>query len=138
MHAQVIQLPLIAGRLILNPSDKDALAYVNSIPRDDEGPVFREPWEAQAFAMALALHEKGHFTWPEWAEVLSAELKAVGANQRGEDYYLYWLAALEKIVVAKNIAVDTELNSRKSAWDRAAKATPHGEPIVLGREKQSH
>ena len=87
--------------------------------------------------MTLALHEAGHFNWPEWAQVLSSELKAAGPNQRGKDYYLHWLAALEKIVVAKNITVHTELKNRKDAWDRAAKATPHGEPIVLGRDKQT-
>lgn len=107
-----------------------------SLPRDDEGPVFREPWEAQAFAMAVNLHARGHFTWPEWADALSNEIKTVGADDEGDDYYVYWLAALEKLVVAKNLASKSELTTRKDAWDRAARATPHGEPIVLGRALQ--
>ena len=105
-----------------------------SLPRDEEGPVFREPWEAQAFAMAVNLHARGHFTWREWAEALSKEIKAAGATDDGDDYYVYWLAALEKLVAAKNLASESEMTARKDAWDRAARATPHGEPIVLGRE----
>ena len=107
-----------------------------SLPRDDDGPVFREPWEAQAFAMAVDLHGGGYFTWPEWAEALSAEIKAAGATDTGDDYYLYWLAALEKLVTAKNLLSAADLGTRKDAWDRAARATPHGEPIVLGRDRE--
>ncbi len=123
----------IAGSLILKSRD-EVLSAVPSLPRDKDGPVFREPWEAQAFAMTVALHEAGHFTWPEWAEALGAELSAAGAEQSGEDYYLRWLSALEKVLAAKHITSQSELLERKTAWDRAAKATPHGEPIELGRE----
>src|SRR6201982_1859756 len=79
---------------------------VPSIPRDAEGPVFREPWEAQAFAMALALHERGLFTWPEWAATLADEIKraqAAGDPDTGETYYRHWLNALERIVAAKGV-----------------------------------
>src|SRR6516225_9675364 len=78
-----------------------------SIPRDAEGPVFREPWEAQAFAMALALHERGLFTWPEWAATLADEIKraqAAGDPDTGETYYRHWLNALERMVAAKGLA----------------------------------
>src|SRR5262249_894852 len=77
-----------------------AAEAVPSIPRDDDGPVFRAPWEAQAFAMALALHERGLFSWPEWAAMLAAEIKraqAAGDPDTGETYYLHWLAALERM-----------------------------------------
>ena len=116
---------------------KQSEAEIGSSPRipiDDDGPVFREPWEAQAFALAIALYEKECFTWKEWANALSQELKAAGETQSGDDYYLCWLAALEKLLVGKDIAAHSELLSRKNAWARAAAATPHGEPIVLGRE----
>ena len=76
------------------------------IPRDADGPVFREPWEAQAFAMALALHERGVFTWPEWAAALAAEIKraqAAGDPDTGETYYRHWLAALERLVAEKGV-----------------------------------
>lgn len=96
-------------------------------------PVFKAPWEAQAFAMAVDLHARGAFAWPEFAERLSAELKAAGAAQDGDDYYLYWLTALEKLVVAKGIATEPERAARQAAWDAAARATPHGEPIELNR-----
>ena len=105
-----------------------------SLPRDEDGPVFREPWEAQAFALTLRLYEGGHFTWPEWAECLSEEFAAAqiaGDPDLGDTYYLHWLKALEKIVARKGLLSVDELARRKAAWDRAAHATPHGEPIVL-------
>ena len=83
------------------------------IPRDADGPVFREPWEAQAFAMTLALHERGLFTWPEWAAALAAEIKraqAAGDPDTGETYYSHWLAALEKLVAEKGVATHDTLH----------------------------
>ena len=105
-----------------------------AIPRDGEGPVFREPWEAQAFGMAVALNERGCFTWKEWATHLAEEIGA--AKQRGERddgsrYYEFWLSALEKLVAAKGLVSNPELATRKEDWDRAARATPHGQPILL-------
>ena len=102
-------------------------------------PVFREPWEAQAFAMTLALHERGLFTWPEWAEALSRAIKraqAAGDCDDGSTYYRHWLAALETLVGAKGIAGEDALNARRAAWDRAAHATPHGEPIRLENDPE--
>jgi nitrile hydratase accessory protein len=107
---------------------------VPSIPRDAEGPIFREPWEAQAFAMALALHARGLFTWPEWADVLAQEIKraqAAGDPDTGETYYLHWLNALERIVAAKGAADAQTLARYRHAWARAAERTTHGTPIVL-------
>jgi len=114
-----------------------ATEAVPSIPRDDDGPVFREPWEAQAFAMALALHERGLFTWPEWAAMLAAEIKraqAGGDPDTGETYYLHWLAALERMVAEKGIATADTLTRYHDAWDHAADRTPHGLPIELKPE----
>ena len=102
-----------------------------SLPRDLEGPVFREPWEAQAFAMAVTLHERGHFTWKEWAERLAREIAADREKDDGTRYYHYWLAALEKIVAEKGLLTAAELAGRKAEWDAAARATPHGQPIEL-------
>ncbi len=116
-----------------------ALAAVPAIPCDATGPVFREPWEAQAFAMALSLHERGLFTWSEWAETLSAEIKsaqAAGDPDTGETYYAHWLAALEKMVVAKGASTPERLREMRDAWDRAARATPHGEPISLAGDPE--
>jgi nitrile hydratase accessory protein len=114
-----------------------ATDQVQSIPRDNDGPVFREPWEAEAFAMALALHERGLFTWPEWAAALAAEIKraqGAGAPDTGETYYLHWLAALEKLVEAKGVATHDTLHRYRDAWDHACDRTPHGQPIVLREE----
>ncbi|MBB5052260.1 nitrile hydratase accessory protein [Afipia massiliensis] len=111
-----------------------ATASVPGIPRDDEGPVFREPWEARAFAMALALHARGLFTWTEWADALAQQIKlaqAEGDADTGETYYNHWLATLEKLVAAKNIAPASELDRYRDAWDHAADRTPHGQPIEL-------
>ena len=116
-----------------NPPSAD-LAAIPRLPRDEDGPVFREPWEAQAFAMTVKLHERGVFTWPEWAATLAAELAA--AVQRGEPddgthYYEHWLAALENIVDAKRVVSQHELDHRADEWEAAARATPHGKPIEL-------
>jgi len=116
---------------------RDAAAAVPGIPRDDDGPVFREPWEAQAFAMALALHARGLFTWSEWASSLADEIKraqASGDPDTGETYYRHWLANLEKLIDAKGVA-STDIQHRyRVAWDHAADRTPHGQPIELKPE----
>jgi nitrile hydratase accessory protein len=107
---------------------------VPGIPRDREGPVFREPWEAQAFAMALALHERGLFKWSEWAATLADEIKraqAAGDPDTGETYYRHWLATLERLVAEKQVASRETLQRYHDAWDRAADRTPHGTPIEL-------
>ena len=107
---------------------------VPGIPRDAEGPVFREPWEAQAFAMTLALYSRGLFTWPEWAATLGAEItraQAAGDPDTGETYYRHWLAALERIVADKGVTSAETLARYHDAWDHAADRTPHGTPIEL-------
>jgi len=114
-----------------------ATEAVPSIPRDREGPVFREPWEAQAFAMALQLHARGLFSWPEWAATLADEIKraqAAGDPNTGETYYLHWLNALERIVAEKGVTDASTLARYRDAWDHAADRTPHGTPIELKPE----
>jgi len=111
-----------------------ATEAVPGIPRDADGPVFREPWEAQAFSMAVALHQRGLFTWPEWAAALAHEIKraqAAGDPDTGETYYRHWLAALERLVADKGVASRDTLARYRDAWDRAAARTPHGTPIEL-------
>ena len=112
-----------------------AAAEVAPIPRGEDGaPVFREPWEAQAFAMTLALHERGLFTWPEWAQALAEAIRhaqSAGDPDDGSSYYRHWLSALERLVAAKRVASEHHLAERRAAWERAADATPHGEPILL-------
>ena len=113
--------------------DLDALP---ALPRDEAGPVFRAPWEAQAFARALELHRRGVFTWSEWAATLSAEIAAANARHEHDDgshYYERWLAALETLTARKAVVGDAELADRIDAWDCAAQATPHGQPVVLPR-----
>lgn len=107
------------------------------MPRDADGPVFSAPWEAQAFAMTLALHERGLFTWPEWAEALAAQIaeaQAAGDPDTGQTYYLHWLAALEKLVASKGASSGDELARYRHAWEHAAGRTPHGQPIELRGE----
>ena len=103
-------------------------------PRDADGPVFRAPWEAQAFAMTLALHQRGVFTWPEWAAALAARIsraQAQGDADLGDTYYSHWLGALEDIVAGKGVATPGELALYQHAWEHAAQRTPHGLPIEL-------
>jgi nitrile hydratase accessory protein len=111
-----------------------AISEVASIPRDADGPVFREPWEAQAFALALALHQRGLFTWGEWAATLGDEIKRAqdaGDPDTGATYYHHWLATLERLVTAKGVTDAATLVRYHDAWDHAADRTPHGDPIEL-------
>jgi len=105
-----------------------------SWPGPGDAPVFREPWEAHAFAMVLKLHEQGLFSWPEWAQALAAQISAAQAHgdpDRGDTYYRHWLSALEAIVAAKGASSNDELRRYRDAWDHAAERTPHGQPIEL-------
>ena len=114
-----------------------ATSVLKDIPQGDDGPVFREPWEAQAFAMALSLHERGLFTWNEWAATLADEIKraqASGDPDTGETYYRHWLATLERLVAAKGVASLETQHRYREAWDHAADRTPHGAPIELRPE----
>ena len=103
-------------------------------PGDEAGPVFREPWEAQAFALAVELSAAGHFTWNEWAETLGAEIKAAqaaGDPDLGDTYYRHWLAALERLTAEKGLVVPGDMRSRRDAWEQAYRDTPHGRPVEL-------
>lgn len=95
---------------------------------------FDEPWQAQAFAMTVALHESGVFSWSEWAAALSAQVKKPGAAADGHDYYEHWLAALETLLVGKGVAETVAIEDLAAAWRRAAHATPHGRPISLDND----
>jgi nitrile hydratase accessory protein len=105
-----------------------------ALPRDEEGPVFKEPWQAQAFALAVQLSERGYFSWPEWTVVLSQEIKAAqagGDSDLGNTYYQHWLRALERLCTAKGLVGQTALKQRKTLWRRAYLNTRHGQPIEL-------
>jgi nitrile hydratase accessory protein len=102
--------------------------------RDADSRVFAEPWEAQAFALAVKLSESGHFTWPEWTAALADELTAAkqqGDADDGRRYYHYWLAALERLSVAKGLTDPRSMQARKEAWADAYRRTPHGKPVEL-------
>lgn len=117
--------------MTLSPPALDALPR---IPRDADGPVFDAPWQAQAFAMAVALHQHGLFTWVEWADTLAAQItaaQAAGDADLGDTYYDHWLTALETLVARKGVSSAGELQRYQQAWDHAAERTPHGQPIVL-------
>jgi nitrile hydratase accessory protein len=108
-----------------------------SIPRNDGGPVFNAPWEAEAFALAVSLNERGVFTWAEWAQVLGDEIKkaqAAGDPDTGETYYHHWLATLERILAEKGLTDAAELMRTRDAWERACARTPHGAPIELSAD----
>ena len=115
-----------------------ALAAAHPMPRDAHGPVFAEPWQARAFAFTLELHQRGLFTWPEWAGALARTIRAAraaGDPDLGDTYWDHWLATLESIIAEKGVATAAALAEKRDAWERAAEATPHGRPILLdGRE----
>ena len=105
-----------------------------SLTVDEDGPVFREPWEAQAFALAVNLSESGYFSWQDWAETLGAvirDARKAGDIDRDDTYYLHWLRALERLIAEKNILLNEDLKKRKVAWKRAYLLTPHGKPVEL-------
>jgi len=113
------------------------LTALPAMPRDNGGPVFAEPWQAQAFSMTVKLHEQGCFTWNEWANYLSREIESAsvhGDPDLGDTYYHHWLAALEKLLMEKGVTSLNELQTRKQQWDDAARATEHGKPIVLNAD----
>ena len=112
----------------------EKLAALPRLPRDEGGPVFAEPWQAQAFALAVKLSEQGHFTWKEWATVLADELKVAASRGEPDDgsrYYEHWLAALERLVAAKGLSDPAAMLARKEAWTDAYRRTPHGKPVEL-------
>jgi len=119
---------------MMDAAARTAVSAVPGIPRGDDGPVFRAPWEAQAFAMALTLHDRGLFTWTEWAATLADQIKraqAAGDADTGETYYQHWLATLERLVAEKGVTSTETLARYRDAWDHAADRTPHGMPIEL-------
>lgn len=113
----------------------DLIAHSGGLPGGSD-PVFSEPWEAQAFALAVALNEKGLFSWSEWAEALSAELKSPDARDDASDYYTHWMAALENLIAAKGIVGHDQVDVVSQAWQRAARATPHGSPVLLENDPE--
>jgi nitrile hydratase accessory protein len=115
-------------------TNDDRLSDLPRLPRDEGGPVFAEPWQAQAFALAVKLSEQGHFTWKEWASTLAEELKSAadrGEPDDGSRYYEHWLAALERLVTARQLSTPAELRQRKDDWADAYRHTPHGKPVLL-------
>jgi len=118
-------------------SVRAVLETVPGIPCEGEAPVFAEPWQAQAFAMALTLQQRGVFTWNEWADELGAQIRAAIADgdlDDGTTYYRHWLATLERLVARKGIASPETLDRYYRAWNHAADRTPHGQTIELDKE----
>jgi nitrile hydratase accessory protein len=116
------------------PASLARFAADEHLPRDDEGPVFEEAWQAEAFALTVRLHEAGCFTWSEWAATLAAVLREVRDRAEPDDgshYYDHWLAALERLVTAKQVVSVSDLERRKAAWTQAYLLTPHGQPVEL-------
>jgi len=124
----------------LKPSvSPESLAALPPLPRDAEGPVFAEPWQAQAFALAVKLSELGYFTWKEWAAALAEELKSAtdrGEPDDGSHYYEHWLATLERLISAKGLSDPATMLARKEAWADAYRHTPHGKPVELAAAKR--
>jgi nitrile hydratase accessory protein len=116
-------------------------ARLQELPHDADGPIFAEPWQAQAFALAVELSALGHFTWEEWATTLGHELKASAARGEPDDgshYYHCWLLTLERLVTEKGLLDAASLLARKEAWADAYRHTPHGSPVELDRDLNAH
>jgi nitrile hydratase accessory protein len=118
----------------LSQPDSERLKDLPRLPRDEAGPIFAEPWEAQAFALAVKLSEQGHFGWKEFASALAEELKDAanrGEPDDGSHYYHHWLTALERLVAAEGLTDPVSMQARKEAWAEAYRHTPHGKPVEL-------
>ena len=114
----------------------ERLATLPTLPRNEDGPVFEEPWQAQAFALAVKLSELGHFSWTTWARTLADELaraEARGEPDDGTHYYRHWVSALERLVVERGLSERSALTEQKAAWADAYRHTPHGQPVELRR-----
>lgn len=128
-----------ATRPSVGPSpgvDAERLATLPALPRNEDGPVFEEPWQAQAFGLAVKLSEQGHFSWKTWARTLADELadaEARGEPDDGSRYYRHWVSALERLVVERGLSDPSALTERKKAWADAYRHTPHGQPVELRR-----
>lgn len=123
------------------PRDPDGPASPPRLPNDSGGPVFAEPWQAQAFALAVRLSEQGYFTWKEWSAALADELRAAadrGEPDDGSRYYEHWLAVLERLVTAKGLTDPEAMRARKEAWAAAYRRTPHGKPVELRAAQGDH
>ena len=123
--------PTFSGPAVAPSAD---LSLLKGLPVEEDNPVFREPWEAQAFGMALVLYERGLFTWDEWAQALSTQIsqaQAQGDPDLGNTYYRHWLAAIESLVSAKGVSSPEELGRYQQAWHHAADRVPHGQPVEL-------
>ncbi len=117
-----------------------SLHELPALPRDEEGPVFREPWEAHAFALAVRLAERGCFSWSEWVSALTREIQAVrqrGEADLGDTYYQHWLRALERLCAEKGLAASAEVQTRQEQWRLAYLHTPHGQPVELSCRRLS-
>lgn len=123
------------------PSDAAPDLPLHPGPQPGE-PAFHAPWQARAFALTVHLHAAGLFTWQEWSAALGRHLGAAqgtGALDIGaqppeagaEAYFGAWLAALEEMLAARGLAGEAEVAGMAAAWQAAARATPHGQPIVL-------
>jgi nitrile hydratase accessory protein len=116
------------------------LSALAGLPRNAEGPVFAAPWQAQAFALVVSLHQRGAFTWSEWATALShaiAQAQAQGDADLGDTYYQHWLEALETLLIEKGLAAHTQIHAMEAAWAAAAARTPHGQAIVLTPQERA-
>jgi nitrile hydratase accessory protein len=131
----------ICGTTTLKPDEMEAApiglpaaAQLPSLPRAQGGPVFDEPWQASAFALAVSLSRQGHFSWTEWAAALADELETSasrGEPDDGSQYFQCWLTTLERLVVEKGLADGAALLAGKEAWAEAYRHTPHGKPVEL-------
>jgi nitrile hydratase accessory protein len=102
------------------------------LPRDGAGaPVFAQPWQAKAFALAVLLNERGAFAWPDFAAALAGEC----AREPEGEYYANWLRAFEAVLATGGIAAPEAVAELAAAWRRAAAATPHGQPVRLANAR---
>lgn len=118
----------------LLPEQPGGVADLPGLPRGEDGPIFAAPWQAHAFALAVGLHERGVFSWAEWASALAraiAQAQLRGDADQGETYYHHWLAALETLLIDKGLAAHEQIHALENAWAAAAARTRHGLPIEL-------
>lgn len=91
-----------------------------ALPRKNGELVFEAPWESQAFGMAIALYERGHYDWEEFRGRLISEIGDWERSEEDErevwDYYRHWLASFEALVKDRGLLSEEEIEERTSEF----------------------
>ena len=105
--------------------DMGGITSFGPVVVEENEPVFHDDWEKRVFSV-MFLSGLG----PIDASRHAIE-RMDPVHYLETTYYEHWLKALEALVIDKGLLAESEIQARHEAWDRAHRATPHGEPVDL-------